>query len=469
MTRKFLPILTLYILLCQNLHAQDSIPILTGKVNISILNGTFDCDLTLKNIPRIQDYYIRINSGMNILNFRSVAPNDFLLRSSYVHEEDSLSTGEAHAYFFKDNTGKGKFLPQTVEVKYVGKYPVVKDTLNNDYSRWDWKGNIAFNGYSVRTDGLQTAWYPYLYDIKKDKAYDQMKYDIELTCNDCSTLYVNGNLPVKGTRAHFKSDIPQQLSLFCGNYKVANVNGTYLLNPDIDEKQIEEFGNITNSYKKFYEEHLSIPYKQAITYVQTTPLSTRNAWLFVSYPTIFNIGYGQYGMKSFFDQKKGDWFKPYIAHELGHYYFGTYKVFNSDLGDMMSEGFAEYLSLQITKNLISDSIYNKKISDKITALKDFSAIPFFKIKSKSDYINRELYVYYYAPIIFTAIEKEIGEENMWKWLKAILEATTDFTNYAFLEQTLGSVLHDNEKLALIRSKYFDTDNSVENAKKLLVL
>ena len=76
---------------------------------------------------------------------------------------------------------------------------------------------------------------------------------------------------------------------------------------------------------------------------------------------------------------------------------------------------------------------------------------------------REIYVYYYAPIIFTAIEKEIGEAKMWKWLNAILQTKTDFTNYAFLEQTLSATIQDNNKLELIKSKYFNSDKAIENA------
>lgn len=66
-------LVTSLLLLTQALKAQDSIPLLTGTVNISIKEGTFDCDLTLSNIPRIQDYFIRINSGMNILRLFTCA------------------------------------------------------------------------------------------------------------------------------------------------------------------------------------------------------------------------------------------------------------------------------------------------------------------------------------------------------------------------------------------------------------
>jgi hypothetical protein len=75
---------------CLSAAAQDSIPYLTGTVHLSIEKGTMDCDLTLRSYPIISDYLIRINSGMNILYFRSVQP-DFKIyydRSS----NDSTST-----------------------------------------------------------------------------------------------------------------------------------------------------------------------------------------------------------------------------------------------------------------------------------------------------------------------------------------------------------------------------------------
>jgi len=168
--------------------------------------------------------------------------------------KDTTATGEANAYFFPDNTGKGKYLPKEIRMKYTGKFPVATDTIEN-YSKSDWKGNIAFNGYSVRTDGRQTAWYPVLYDVEKDKTYSEIKYDIELVCSDCTTLYVNGNLPVKATQSRFKSDVPKEITLYCGNFDFKNRGGTYILNPNLTDEQFSEFCNLTNSYESYYEKN----------------------------------------------------------------------------------------------------------------------------------------------------------------------------------------------------------------------
>jgi hypothetical protein len=446
----------------QRVLAQDVAPILTGTVEISLKKGTFTCDLVLADIPRIQDYYLRLNAGMNPLYFKSLDAN-FLIRYDKALT-DTLASGESLAYYFPDKTGKGKFLPQKLALRYTGMFPVATDTVAN-YSAEDWKGNIAFNGYSLRTDGSQSCWYPVLYDISKDAALSKVRYDLQVTCTDCQQLYVNGSLPVKGPRARVKSDVPVQLSLYLGNYKVVKQDSTYFLNPDISAAQLQEFGQMTMMYKHFYERQLHIPYKTAITYVQTTPTSKQNAWLFVSYPTIFNIGRGQYGLKALFDKQRGEWFKPFIAHELGHYYFGTYKVFNSVLGDALSEGLTEYLSLTLTKTVLSDSLYQQKLASKLQRLQGFQAVPFAKVQSEKAYGSREEYVYYYTPLILTAIQREIGDPLMWAWLRAILTTPTERTDYAFLVRTLDATLADPNQTKRLVARYFEDDHALTNARQ----
>lgn len=453
-------VITLFLLPIYGLNAQDKTPKLSGKVNISIKDGTFECDLTLSNIPRIRDYFIRLNSGMNLLHMQSKKPNDFIIYYDKSNQ-DTNSTGESSAYYFPDNTGKGKFLPQSVRFRYVGKYPVATDTIEN-YSRQDWKGNIAFNGKTVRTDGRQAAWYPVLYDITKDKIYNLVTYDIELHCVDCDQLYVNGNVPFKGPRHNFKSEVPQELALFCGNYDVANIGNTYVLNSGMKADELKQFSTLINSYKKFYSDNLKIPFGAPVTFVQTTPTSKYNSWFFVTYPTIMSIGWNN-RLERFYLPKYKNSYRPFIAHELGHYYFGTYKVFNSALGDMMSEGFAEYLSLCLTYERIGKDAYKNQIEKKIENLKDFNVKPIGKIEASSDYISRDLFVYNYAPIIFTALEKEIGKAKMWTWLNNILNTPTKYTNYDFLIATLKKTLHNDEKFSRLKNLYFENDHALKNA------
>jgi hypothetical protein len=219
-----------------------------------------------------------------------------------------------------------------------------------------------------------------------------------------------------------------------------------------------------NSFKTYYEKNLGIPYKEDITFIQTTPTAPPDhAFLFVSYPTILNIGIGQYGLNRMFDKKRGDYYKPYLAHELAHYYFGTCLRINSEFGPVIDEGFAEYLSFKATKNLSADSVYQKIIDKKIKSLEKFEPVPLASIKNKNDYHNREFYVYYYVPIMLTAIEKEIGEKAMWKWMRTMLSTKTNFTDYDFFEKTFDASMTDKNKSQRIKEKYFTSAESQQNA------
>jgi hypothetical protein len=437
--------------------AQDTVPHVQGKVTISVKKGTIECDLTLSNMPRLSDYYLRLNSGMNIRYIKNAEE----LMSPLQYErsmQDSLSSGESLAYYIPAWNKSGKYLPHAIRFNYVGMFPVITDTT----SAVDWRGNIAFNGTTLRADGIQSAWCPILYDVKTDRRYDKVTYDLDVTCNDCKVIYVNGSQPVSGTHAEVKSTTSQDLTMFAGDFRSVSIDGNYFLNPDADDQQLAELEKTLHSYKSYLEKKLAIPYKGKAVYIQTTPVSKNNSWLFASYPTIVKVDWEE-GMRSFSSKSEGKAFLQYMAHELSHYYFGTVRTFNSELGDMISEGFAEFLALNITHTLISDSLYREKLQSKARALRNFKPIPITEIHSSGDYRNRELYVYYYAPLIFSAIEKEIGEEKMWQWIKMLLQSPTVFTNYQFVEQTLNKVLNDKTRFESLREKYFSSERTLQNA------
>jgi hypothetical protein len=329
-------------------------------------------------MPRLSDYYLRLNAGMNIRYIKNAEAS--MLPLQYERSlQDTLSSGESLAYYIPSWNVSGKYLPHAIRFNYTGMYPVITDTT----SVVDWRGNIAFNGTTLRADGIQSAWCPILYDVKTDKMYEKVTYDLDITCNDCKVIYVNGSQPVTGTNARVKSATSQDLTLFAGDFRSVSINGNYFLNPDADDQQLAELEKTLDSYQRYLEKKTGIPYKGKVTYIQTTPVSKNNSWLFASYPTIVKVGWGE-GMKSFINKSEGPGFKQYMAHELGHYYFGNLRTFNSELGDMISEGFAEFLSLQITRTLISDSLYRQKLQSKVRAMRNFKPIAVAKVRSKND-------------------------------------------------------------------------------------
>lgn len=460
---KALPLIFLFLFFSMASIAAETPIKLTGSIEISTKTGIINANFYLENIPKIKDYLIFLNSGFNIQYFRDENNN---FNYSFEKIYNTNYSYESFGYYFPDNTGKSKFLPTSIQFKYTGKFPVI-DNLNKASDQGDWKGNIAFNGKTIRTDGLQTAWYPILYDIKKDKRYDLLAYDIDVICNDCKSIYVNGSQPIRATHGTFKRDKPTQLILFAGDFNFVKQAGSYYLNSGLSIPQMEEFGKMTSSFEQYYQNNLAIPYGEDVVYIHTTPVSKKNSWLFVSYPSIVTINHNKGGLSDLFDENEAQWFKPFIAHELAHYYFGTYRKFNSELGDMISESFAEYLSLKLTKQLINEKTYSENIDAKLNKLegKKFTAIK--EIKTSSDYGDRNLYVYSYAPIIWLAIEKEIGERKMWLWLNKLLNTQSDQTNFEFMIQTLNKVLNDNTKSNYLIHHYFSNENAINNAKKRL--
>src|SRR5262245_34898524 len=111
------------------IFGQDTIPHVTGNVSISVKKGTIECDLMLSNMPRLNDYYFRLNSGMNIRYIKNVEGS----MSPFRYErslQDTLASGESLAYYIPSNNKSGKYLPHAIRFNYVGMYPVITDTTS---------------------------------------------------------------------------------------------------------------------------------------------------------------------------------------------------------------------------------------------------------------------------------------------------------------------------------------------------
>jgi len=437
-------------------------PTLTGTVRISITDGTIDADLNLSNIPKIKDYEILLNSGLNVEYFRNTtAKVNYAFKKTYNPEKSYESFG----YYFPDNTGKSKFLPRSLQLKYTGKFSVIA-SLDTASEHGDWKGNIAFNGKTIRADGLQSTWYPVLYDITNDKKLYKLLHDIEIICDDCQSIYLNGSEPISATHGRFKSDTPIELAIFAGEYGFEKKNNSYYLNTGLSKQQITSLSEFTKDLVQFYQNVLSIPYGNDVTYIQTTPISKKNGWLFVSFPSIVSVSHTG-GFKNLFNEKKEAQYKPFIAHELAHYYFGTYKQFNAELGSLFNESFSEYLAIVSMRSLQGEKSYFSYIDKKEKELANMRFVTIKDAKITTKFADRNIYLYSYVPIVLLAMEKEIGKKNMFLWLNNVLTAKTDRANYAFLVETLGSVVNDVDKMNELKNTYLENKNSFGNALKVL--
>jgi hypothetical protein len=83
--------------------------------------------------------------------------------------------------------------------------------------------------------------------------------------------------------------------------------------------------------------------------------------------------------------------------------------------------------------------------------------------------SREYYLYYYAPLLLTAIEKEIGEKTMWQWLSAMAKSRNDHADYSFLAESFKRSVTDPSLQEKILTKYFQSPDALQNAKDELGL
>jgi hypothetical protein len=409
-------------------------PHIAGTIIVSIKKGTLQADLEVTNFPKIGGTYsILLNAGLNVRYFRDSTDNYNYHFDRYF---DGKVSDEAFQYYFPSNKRTTRFLPSEFKISYVGAFPVISDTLKAS-NGGDWKGNIAFNGDYIRA-AEQTAWYPIIYDTLNDVKLSKVTYDLKIICEDGKSIYLNGSPPVSGQTARITSKIPVELLLFAGNFDYTLKDKTYFLNTDLNDKQQTVLSSWSNKIKNFYEQKLKVPYGYPITYLAATPISKKQAWSFVTYPTVAVIGRGEYTLKEYFDPKthqlKDSSDIGHFSHELGHYYFGTYFVPNAELKWMFLEGITEYISLQTVRQVLGEQYYKQKIAKYIKEIGEDKFMPLSSVSKAADIDDN--YRYNYVPLLLTALEKEVGVERVWAWLNVVLTSKNAKSNYEFFKATL---------------------------------
>jgi hypothetical protein len=471
MYKKLFLFLTAFIVAGLTVTAQDKVPLITGTVDISVTKGTIACDLVMTNLPVYRNYVIRLNSGMNIHYFKDLARSENPLDYD-ADTKDSVKSDEVKSYYVHENRGNpARYTPEKLEIKYLGMYPVIKDSTSG-YMGGDWRGNVAFNGYSLRAEGIQGCWYPVVYDKDTKKHNDEVKYNIKVTCADCNVLFVNGSRPVKAAQATFVSDIPREMAIYCGNFQTAVQNGVWLLNAGMTKEDEQKFFSTANAYEAYYTKQMDIPFKGTLTFVQTDPVAdpTRWAFSFFAAPTTINVGSGKWSLQSLFKGDNSARNKKSMAHELAHYYFGTLVKPGSEFGMVIEEGLAEYMALKLTRSIEGEATFEALLKERVQSLENFRGYKSFdQVKTEDDYRIREYYLYYYAPALFTAIEQEIGEKAMWKWLSTMAKSKNEHADYNFMVDAFKSAVTDKLLQEKVINKYFRSPDALKNAKDELGL
>ncbi|MDQ1086661.1 hypothetical protein [Siphonobacter sp. SORGH_AS_1065] len=458
MFQSFLSFIILgFLLICPTAYGQ--VPHVSGNIYVSLIEGTFKADLDVSNLPKTSNYCIQLNSGLNVKFFRDSSDRFSYSVEREYHPEKSY---ESMQYWFPSNGSKDRYLPSHFKISYVGAFPIYADSIKR--SEWgDWKGNIAFNGKTIRASE-QSVWYPILYDISEDKTYSSVTYDLTIHVPGAKAIYLNGYPPQKGEKAHLQSNKPFPLLLFAGDFDFKKEQNTYLVNTSLSTGQAQVLDGWFTRIKEYYQTHLDIPYGIDVTLLTSTPISKRNDWMFVTYPTIASVSpinrlntlvHPQ--SLTMVDSSQ----LSMLSHELGHYYFGTVFRPNSTLYWAFLEGMTEYISLQSTRDLIGEKYYKHLINHYVNASRGLKQFKPLKEITKPDQIN-ETYRYEYVPLLLTALEAKIGRPQMWKWIRYILQAQQPLTNYAFFKESLLQSGVDERTFEALEKQYLSSETSLAN-------
>jgi hypothetical protein len=404
---------------------------LGGTLTLSVQRGTIAADLLVRHVPLLADGRIWLHTGLNVESFRDSTGQQVF---EYTRRFAPDTTQEAWQYQRVDERGRPLPWPRTLRVRYTGGYPVQADSSQSP-RRDDYKGRLAFNGQTVRGTE-QTAWYPVLYDRSHDQRLNAYTYDIEVTCADCQTLYLTGSDPMPGPQQRFVSRVPVPLVLFAGNYATQRLGADWLLNSRLTPGQAATFEGFVAGIRTYYEHQLGIPYRQALTFLHATPVSKRNGWLFVTFPTVASVGWQQDFSSLFHGETLADsTLLPVLCHEFGHYYFGALVQPTAELRWFFLEGVTEYVGLKAVQHRLSAQLYRKKLADYHRTLSATGELPALSAVKQAAEISGT-YRYVIAPLQLLALERQIGEKQLWRWLRTVVQAPTPHTDYAFLLRSL---------------------------------
>jgi hypothetical protein len=408
------------------LTAQQAAPThLAGSIEVSRVTGIMRVAACLTNRPPTRRAALILNAGFNvrIMHRGDGKPLRYVLRDDNVK---STTIGEGLIYTVRDSIGPDK--PLCVE--YVGGFPVFAID-SGAFAFTDYKGFIAFNGRTVRA-AEQTKWYPIPYDSTLGpRAFEAVTYDLDVRCDDCRGIYVNGSAPQRGPRATFRSTDPVSLLLFAGEITWTTVGFTVVINNPLPERAVRTISTMVDSIGAYYARFIGVPYGKPIVFLTHRIIENnpRRRWGFVTYPTIAFSGDGLAGLLTD-DGQIAPFAWGYMGHEMAHYYFGTLSHPAGPLNGL-TESFAEYLALKLVRRQLGDSAFKERIRPYLADwMQDSTSAPLDSVVSATEVSER--YLYEFGPIALLTLDAMVGERTMSAFLRALVSQPSPRWDYAAL-------------------------------------
>ncbi|WP_299978764.1 hypothetical protein [uncultured Pseudoteredinibacter sp.] len=425
---------------------KSSAPHLSGQLKVSIENGTIDANISISNIPRSKDHSFQLNTGLNI---KGITSEDGSVNFAY--RRTSLEQFyESFAYTIPSDAPNELYQPKALNFRYSGKYPVYGQAFK---ARSDWKGNIAFNGKSLRVDGMQTAILPIYYDKLNDRLYKDVSYDIQIDCVDCKSLFINGSTPVRAFAHRFVSEHPVEPMMFLGDFDFIELGGNRVLNPLVKKDHIEQGLSVVAQYKSLLSKWFDQPLTNGITFIQTTPVSEKNSWLWVSGSTIVSISHDYYALDRLFSEEGDARFKAhdFIAHELAHVLFNSYPGLQGELSNIIEEGMAEYLSWSLVSEFNGKRAKQYLLDWRREKLEDKKLKPLIELSLDDEFFQSNSFRYNVLPLIIHSMETIIGKEQVIQWMQSLATREKSLNPESFLS-SIESAINNPEQYEHLAQK-----------------
>ncbi|RXK57281.1 hypothetical protein ERT44_20680, partial [Stenotrophomonas sp. MA5] len=146
-------------------------------------------------------------------------------------------------------------------------------------------------------------------------------------------------------------------------------------------------------------------------------------WGFATWPTIAMSGsIGNVADSLLAGGEQAERRVQYIAHEMGHYYFGTLNRPQGPYYWVLLESSAEFLSIKALRQISGDAAADRYVA-RLQAAVDALDTPlpaFDAVDGHSDL--GEMYRYVYGPLLLLSLEKQVGEAKMQAFMRGLLAA-----------------------------------------------
>lgn len=387
----------------------------SGTITVSLSSGRMTGQICLADRAAGFREAFSLNAGLNVAKITDEAGKAVEFDGWY----DPGVDGEARVYNLKTESS-------AVCIDYVGAFPVYPA---HD-APLDFKGVIAFNGDSVRATE-QSAWLPLPFDPKNKVRQDVTSYDLNVSCADCSFIYLNGSDPVTGISGKFVSTTIRPVMLTAGTGPLTRSPNVTIVNERLSPEETAALVDAHRRIETFYGAYLGHKIHDTPAIVRVVALNQAerdregSEWGFATWPTIaFSGSIHPIATALMAGGEARERRLGYFAHEIGHYYFGTVTEPSGPYRWFLLESTAEFLSLKALGAIAGLPAEQHRIRTLANRIAGGNA-PF---KALDEITNAEQigdnYRYNYGPLLLVALEQQVGKQRMAVFLRQLLTSST---------------------------------------------